>query len=87
MNNKQDELNHLKYLHMEYKKKYNSKRQSIEEENKTISENNSSNQINNINNEVNPKYTHKTYDRDKNVSKPNNESIDNKDKINKNTNK
>ena len=83
MNNKQDELNHLKYLHMEYKKKYNSKRQSIEEENKTISENNSSNQINNINNEVNPKYTHKTYDRDKNVSKPNNESIDNKDKINK----
>ena len=22
MNNKQDELNHLKYLHMEYKKKF-----------------------------------------------------------------
>ena len=52
MNNKQDELNHLKYLHMEYKKKYNSKRQTIEEENKIISENNSINKQNNINNEI-----------------------------------
>ena len=52
MNNKQDELRHLKYLHMEYKKKYNSKRQTIEEENKIISENNSINKQNNINNEI-----------------------------------
>ncbi len=52
MNNKQDELRHLKYLHMEYKKKYNSKRQTIEEENKINSENNSINKQNNINNEI-----------------------------------
>ena len=53
MNNKQDELRHLKYLHMEYKKKYNSKKQTIEEENKIISENNLINQQNNYNNEAN----------------------------------
>ena len=52
MINKQDELRHLKYLHMEYKKKYNSKRQTIEEEKKIISENNSINKQNNINNEI-----------------------------------
>ena len=44
----QDELRHLKHLHIEYKKRYNSKRQSIEEENKTFSETNSLNQLNNI---------------------------------------
>ena len=53
MNNKQDELRHLKYLHMEYKKKYNSKRQTIEEENKIISDKNLINiQNNNINNDI-----------------------------------
>ena len=83
MNNKQDEINHLKHLHMEYKKKYNSKKQTIEEENKTISESNSSNQLNNINNEVNPKYNRKTYDKDNNASKEINVTIENKDKSNK----
>ena len=66
MNNKQEEIRHLKYLHMEYKKKYNSKRQTIEEENKTISENNSLNQMNNNNNEVIHKYVHDYYEKDKN---------------------
>jgi hypothetical protein len=83
MNNKQDEINHLKHLHMEYKKKYNSKKQTIEEENKTITESNSSNQLNNINNEVNPKYNRKTYDKDNNASKEINITIENKDKNNK----
>jgi len=83
MNNKQDEINHLKHLHMEYKKKYNSKKQTIEEENKTISESNSSNQLNNVNNEVNPKYNRKTYDKDNNASKEINVTIENKDKSNK----
>ena len=83
MNNKQDEINHLKHLHMEYKKKYNFKKQTIEEENKTITESNSSNQLNNINNEVNPKYNRKTYDKDNNASREINVTIENKDKSNK----
>ena len=83
MNNKQDELRHLKYLHMEYKKKYNSKRQSIEEENKTISETNSLNQLNNINNEINPKYFQKLNDKEKNYVVKYNETFENKDQSNK----
>ena len=79
----QDELRHLKHLHMEYKKRYNSKRQSIEEENKTFSETNSLNQLNNINNEIDPKYFHKAYDKEKNSSSKYNETFENKDKSNK----
>ena len=83
MNNNQDEIRHLKYLHMEYKKKYNSKRQSIEEENKTISETNSLNQLNNINNEINPKYFQKLNDKEKNYVVKYNETFENKDQSNK----
>ena len=83
MNNNQDEIRHLKYLHMEYKKKYNSKRQSIEEENKTISETNSLNQLNNINNEINPKYFQKLNDKEKNFVVKYNETFENKDQSNK----
>ena len=56
MISKSDEIKHLKQLHLEYKKKYNSKRQTLEEDNKTISINNSKNNINNENNESNTKY-------------------------------
>ena len=83
MNNNQDEIRHLKYLHMEYKKKYNSKRQSIEEQNKTISETNSLNQLNNINNEINPKYFQKLNDKEKNYVVKYNETFENKDQSNK----
>ena len=83
MNNNQDEIRHLKYLHMEYKKKYNSKRQSIEEENKTISETNSLNQLNNINNETNPKYFQKLNDKEKKYVVKYNETFENKDQSNK----
>ena len=83
MNNNQDEIRHLKYLHMEYKKKYNSKRQSIEEENKTISETNSLNKLNNINNEINPKYFQKLNDKEKNYVVKYNETFENKDQSNK----
>ena len=83
MYNNQDEIRHLKYLHMEYKKKYNSKRQSIEEENKTISETNSLNQLNNINNEINPKYFQKLNDKEKNYVVKYNETFENKDQSNK----
>ena len=81
MNNKQDELRHLKYLHMEYKKKYNSKRQTIEEENKINSENNSINkQNNNINNEI----SFKLSKENKNIDTLNNkESLENIDKSSK----
>ena len=67
MNNKQDEIKHLKYLHMEYKKKYNSKKQTIEEENKTISENNSiMKQTDILNSNPNSKYNNTTSRQEKN---------------------
>ena len=51
MKSKKDEIMHLKHLHIEYKNKYNSKRQTIEEESKTNSMNASNNELNiNINN-------------------------------------
>ena len=82
MNKKQEEIRHLKYLHMEYKKKYNSKRQTIEEENKTLSENNSINQLSDNNIIVNSKYMHNTYEKDKTTSILINETSENKVKTN-----
>jgi hypothetical protein len=79
MNNKQDEIKHLKYLHMEYKKKYNSKKQTIEEENKTISENNSiMKQTDILNSNPNSKYNNTTSRQEKN------DENDESSKINKN---
>ena len=83
MNNKQDELRHLKYLHMEYKKKYNSKKQTIEEENKIISENNLINKQNNINNEANFNLNN---ENQKNDIIKNEETTDNINKSSKPTN-
>ena len=84
MNNKQDELNHLKYLHMEYKKKYNSKRQAIEEENKIISENNSIiKQNNNINNDLSFKIINKIEEQQKNNTIKNIETSENINKSSK----
>ena len=83
MNNKQDELRHLKNLHMEYKKKYNSKRQTIEEENKIISENNLINKQNNINNEANLNLNN---EQQKNDILKNTETTDNINKSSKPTN-
>lgn len=51
MMSKKDEIKHLKHLHREYKRKYNSKTQSINEYNRTASNNLSLNNIININNE------------------------------------
>ena len=57
MNSKKEEIKHLKHLHLEYKKKYNSKKQTIDEENKAISEQISMNNFNNyLNNELNRHY-------------------------------
>ena len=54
MTSKKDEIKHLKHLHLEYKKKFNSKKQTIDEENKAISEQISINNFNNyLNNELN----------------------------------
>ena len=79
MNNKQDEIKHLKYLHMEYKKKYNSKKQTIEEENKTISENNSiMKQTDILNSNPNSKYNNTASRQEKN------DENDESSKINKN---
>ena len=53
MKSKKDEIMHLKHLHIEYKNKYNSKRQTIEEESKTNSMNASNNELNiNINKKI-----------------------------------
>ena len=49
---KKEEIKHLKHLHLEYKKKYNSKKQTIDEENKAISQQISMNNLNLINNEL-----------------------------------
>ena len=49
---KKDEINHLKHLHLEYKKKYNSKKQTLDEENKAISQQISLNNFNIINKEL-----------------------------------
>ena len=84
MNNKQDELNHLKYLHMEYKKKFNLKRQTIEEENKIISENNSIiKQNNNINNDLSFKIINKIEEQQKNDTIKNIETSENINKSSK----
>ena len=83
MNNKQDEIRHLKFLHNEYKKKYNSKKQTIEEENKTITEHNSINNKNDINNNYNSKNVHKTYEQDKNETIKNDETFENINKTSK----
>ena len=56
---KDEELKHLKHLHNEYKKKYNSLKQTLEEENNTISENNSLYNLNNNKNESNNQYLEK----------------------------
>ena len=57
MNSKKEEIKHLKHLHLEYKKKYSSKKQTIDEENKAISEQISMNNFNNyLNNELNRHY-------------------------------
>ena len=83
MNNKQDELKHLKYLHMEYKKKYNSKRQTIEEENKINSENNSIIKQNNINNDISFKIINKIEEQQKNDTIKNIETSENINKSSK----
>ena len=83
MNNKQDELNHLKYLHMEYKKKYNSKRQTIEEENKINSEKNSIMKQNNINNDISFKIINKIEEQQKNDTIKNIETSENINKSSK----
>ena len=49
---KKDEIKHLKHLHLEYKKKYNSKKQTIDEENKAVSEQISMNNFNLVSNEL-----------------------------------
>ncbi len=51
MMSKKDEIKHLQQLHREYKKKYNSRNQTINEENKTVSSNITLSNLNNINNE------------------------------------
>ena len=70
---KEEEIKHLKHLHIEYKKKYNSKKQTLEEENKTITENNS---LYNLNNNKNDQYLEsKSENEVKNSEKPNNQNM------------
>ena len=86
MTSKKDEIKHLKHLHLEYKKKYNSKKQTIDEENKAISEQISINNFNNyLNNELNKHSDTKSEKNIKSSTSKNLHSIPN-NSINSNNN-